>query len=297
MICMTLLGGRALVGCAGDPPSDPLVVQAGNAVQLVTLPSGGASGVYIGDGKVLTNWHVCASDDRTLLFNDPGGGLEPYREGVPLDGFYCDNGRRIELTRPSNELGCWPITGHGHTRFEGEQTLSNDDLAEGLFHGGHVLFAQKTLELCIIQLADAAQSRVPTTFPPLRIALSEVHVGQEVVVASYPLGQPERVEEACRVTATTALLRDPDMVHPSDTEVMSFMIDCETVQHGSSGAPVFDRRTHALLGLVWTGPCEKLGECKPPTYVAAASAWAQQSDRPLAQYSRLHELLETFGVH
>jgi hypothetical protein len=116
-------------------------------------------------------------------------------------------------------------------------------------------------------------------------------------VAGYPLGVDYSVAERCRVTATPTNVRDPDLVNPTERTVRSFAIDCKTAQHGSSGSPVFDAETGALLGLLWTGNCTKgIGHCEPPAYVSAASAWLGQGDRPPAQYAHLTEVLARFST-
>lgn len=122
----------------------------------------------------------------------------------------------------------------------------------------------------------------------------EVQLGQEVVVAGFPLGRGRTLAESCHVIATPTLVRDPDLVNPSDSQVPSFAIDCKSTQHGSSGSPVFDASSGALLGLLWTGPCEELGKCKPPAFISAASAWLQQGERAPAEYSQLRAVLDRF---
>ena len=113
-------------------------------------------------------------------------------------------------------------------------------------------------------------------------------------MAGFPLGVRKTAAETCHVIATPSLMSDPDSVNPSDSVVPSFTIDCRTTQHGSSGSPVFDAITGALLGLVWTGPCAQLGKCKPPVYVTAASAWLNQGGRPATEYSQLQDVLDRF---
>jgi hypothetical protein len=88
-------------------------------------------------------------------------------------------------------------------------------------------------------------------------------------------------------------------VDPATALVKSFELDCKSVGHGSSGAPVFNAETGAVLGLVWTGVCLPADgvRCRGPISVTAASAWkSEHAARPPAQRARLDALLREHGL-
>lgn len=278
----------AVNGCADAEESGSPGSEIGDSAAKVTLENGSASAVYLGEGVLLTNWHVCWAGtpivDRATAYN-AATGYEPfYREfarvpvGAPISADV--------LAAP------FPIIASGFVTFPVNPPWPRS--IDGDF-GGKVLFAQEALDLCVVELVPKTVS-LPPDRAPLTIDTREVQLGQEVIAAGYPLGVNNAVVERCRVTATTADVRDPDLVNPTDRTVRSFAIDCKTTQHGSSGSPVFDAETGGLLGLLWTGVCTKgIGKCEPPAYVSAASDWLRQRARPPSQYSHLTDLLDRFG--
>ena len=228
-----------------------------------------ASSVYVGDGVVLSNWHVCTSNTDTTFFHasEIDGGM-PYVEGSPLCVFEDDP--------PVVVPGC-------------------ERVAVGTDHGslsGRIVFAAKNIDLCIVQL-DQSDLMLP---PTLQLDTQPVHLGQSVIVSGYPGGVAKRVTEHCKVVQEPRLVRDPDQDAPTDSAVWSFGLDCKTVEHGSSGSPVFSEQGK-LIGLVWTRECAN-SHCDGIAYATAASQWRTQlAGRPLIQYSRLDDLLRRYGNH
>ena len=269
-----------LTACAdADSPAVAAVAPAWQAVEapdagavsvLGTARVGGGSGVWVGERSMLTNWHVCTDTPALRLHNDPGGGATPLREGAA-----CRTRRDGSCNPPAS------------VRF---------DAASPAAASGQAVFMSRAIDVCIVELRAA--SDVPTNAEPLVIEAEPVRVGQAVVVSGYPAGSVRRVTERCKVIGGVSLVRDPDRVNPSDLSVPSFAIDCKTVKHGSSGGPVFDAETGALLGLIWTGVCNVQGRggvCEGPFYVTAASEWRKaHAARPAAAYTRLDALLDAF---
>ena len=255
------------------PPAAQVSAPDAGAVSLLgTARVGAGSGVWVGERSMLTNWHVCTDAPALRLHNDPGGGAPPFREGAAC------RARRDESCNPPTSI-----------RFDGAGQRAAT---------GQAVFMSRAIDVCIVELR--AEASVPVAAEPVVIETTPVRVGQAVVVSGYPAGSARRVTEQCKVTAGIALVRDPDRVNPSDLSVPSFAVDCKTVKHGSSGGPVFDAETGALLGLVWTGVCNvqgRSGVCEGPFYVTAASEWRKaHAARPVAEYTRLDALLETFSA-
>lgn len=275
------------VGGCGDESASP-GPEVGDSAAKVGLANGSASSVYLGEGVLLTNWHVCWAGtpivDRATISNAAPGDQPAYREFA-----------RVPVGQPiaADVLAApFPIIESGFVTFAVSPPWPRS--IEGDY-GGKVVFAQEALDLCVVELVPKTTS-LPPASESLIIDTREVQIGQEVIAAGYPLGVNNAVVERCRVTATTTDVRDPDLVNPTDRTVRSFAIDCKTTQHGSSGSPVFDAETGALLGLLWTGVCTKgIGHCEPPAYVSAASDWQRQGDRAPSQYSHLTDLFDRFG--
>jgi len=267
-------------------------VRLGESAAKLAFESGSASGVYLGEGTLLTNWHVCHAGrpvkDRSVVYNAPAGDRPAYQEfAADAQAAEPDAGTGSSATRAAP----FSLIADGFVTFpfspKTPRSIDGD-------YGGRVLFAQEALDLCVVELMPKT-TELPPEVEPLLIDTHEVTLGQQVIAAGYPLGASYAVVERCRVTAIPADVRDPDLVNPTDRIVRSFAIDCTTTQHGSSGSPVFDAKTGALLGLLWTGNCTKgIGRCEPPAYVSAASEWLKQGDRPPSQYSYLTDLLDRF---
>jgi hypothetical protein len=258
-----------------------------------------ANGVYVGEGLFVTNWHVClryelddtlGPDDYVLAYNDPGDGA-PYDEGASIDGYYCltaDQHWVYAAEAPAGEV-CLTISSLPRQRLR----FSDDPRREDGLEASAIVFAQKGLDLCIVELSADIRTRLASR-PALAIRIAPVRLGQSVVLAGFASGAPELSAEECKVIRETAAVRDPDQIQPSDLEVPSFEIDCAELGPGSSGSAVLDASSGALLGLLWTGTTDPQGYRSG--YVTAASAWlAAQDGRPAAQYSRLAKLLEDFG--
>ena len=91
---------------------------------------------------------------------------------------------------------------------------------------------------------------------------------QKVTVAGHPKGIYPAITENCLIIESNIQnIQDPDNINPSILTVPSFIINCETPTHGSSGSPVFDSNTGNLLGLIWTG------DNNGNIYVSAAAGW------------------------
>lgn len=281
-----------LVGCgSGDlPQADNAAILGGSHV---------ASGAYAGGGLLLTNWHVCmlplfddslGDDDYVRLYNDPGDGSPAYREGADLGDYYCldpdGGGTDLDYLRSSENLGgCSSLfTLPGRTI-----VFTRVDLGA---YPDRLVFASWSIDLCIFSVSDELRADLDERLQPLTLDPAPVAVGQRVVVAGHQRDAVNDVGvDSCEVIAPTRMVVDPDPIVPSPLEVPSFAIDCIQVEHGSSGSPVYDADSGALLGLVWTGT--DLGTESAVVQVTAISHWLERfADRPQEQFSRLADLLE-----
>lgn len=294
----SLLLGLA-AGCGDDAP----IPQVDNATLLVSQHLG--SGVYVGDGHVLTNWHVCAlplfdeslddTRDHLRYFHAPGDGGAPLVEGLAPDSYYCPvsgaTPEDLDYTVSATDTGgCARVVD-----LEAKRLAFTRIGVEA--PAGRMRFADWTIDTCLLEVDADTRAQLDGTLEPLTLDLDPVTVGQEVVVAGHNTDGINQVGvDACRVIAAPALIVDPDPIAPSPLEVPSFAIDCRRLEHGSSGSPVFDAATGRLLGLVWTGV--DLGTAEVRVYVTAISEWrARLAPRPVAQFAQLDALLTARGQH
>ena len=239
---------------------------AHNAVMVST-----GTGIYIGERLVLTNSHVCQAVEGLQFFSDSDRSGNFHYEGPPLEAWECS---------PELMTACKPhLVARVFSKRENYDSL------------GLVTFADSTIDLCILELKPSPQP--PSDFIPIRIQTALVRVGQEVVASGYPLGKQQLTTERCAVTKGTELVADPDPIYPSGSRLMSFGISCKSIQHGSSGSPVFDAISGELLGLAWTRECPEAmaGSCSGTVYVTAASEW-QHAANADERKSRLRDLLQ-----
>lgn len=118
-------------------------------------------------------------------------------------------------------------------------------------------------------------ARVPASDDALLAGLANnfawdaaIRPGQELLTVGFGTAgngrrQPMSNKDAdCKVFSAEnefRLMADPDEINPGSYEAWSFANGCD-VSHGDSGSAFVDRRTGALLGLVWTGGIPKSAE-------------------------------------
>ncbi len=298
--CVCVVCVLAWCGC-GEEELGPSIVHDSPNTWQVTSPLLFGSAVYVGGGKLLTNWHV-AINSAILDVSDSG----PLRQGeslehfnladgvdrARLDGAYCDRGLGWELVVDESDfgIGCVAVNNTPHHSYR----VSFRDPA-GVHFPARLLYANIELDLAIIEVdQDAGGKPSLDTLDTIGIALFPPEPGQQVKVSGHPEGVRVAVEEFCEVVSSqVSPLADPSVSFPSDLVVESFEADCFTVTGGSSGGPAQDPETGLLMGLVWT-----IEPNNGDTYISASSAWKAYLDNPqrTTNDSQLEALLEEFGV-
>jgi hypothetical protein len=309
----------------GAPVVDALELARSSLAIQGSQAVGGGTGVYVGDGLVLTNWHVAVSSALFDLFAQTDHGLdlprseylEEFAEGTPTaepvagaisaDDFYCLTSstatRAATLGRydgdeappPGRDL-CVPVVPVDASYALFPPLAARPPDARPL--SPRLAWASIELDLAIARVSPDEVRSTAGALPRLAIdPRPELALRDPVWVIGFPQGPIARLPylprvELCWVEVPAVEpLRDPDRVQPSDLVVKSFGIDCGTVAPGSSGSMVVDAGSGALLGLVWTRGPDGL------TWVTPASAWLERlEDAPDATENRpLAELLRGPG--
>jgi len=248
-----------------------LHIRPDGSTELPTLGSG--SGVYLGHGIVLTNWHI-ATYAALLLWGDfnlpPEEQLITYELGdatnALADSWICPvefnldskntDDSIYEVSPTKNDDDCIPSDLTSWITFKPSTLESSLSITPVPLE--ELLFVDRDLELAIVKLDDAELIETPIT-PP---CLSTVPIkrGETVTITSHVSG----VYPAVTVTATVKdeqpkLLLDPDERIPMENRYAAMSIvatipaeEAGKVGPGSSGGPVFNEQGN-LVGLVWTG--------------------------------------------
>lgn len=252
-------------GCSGFARDEPSCISpVVSNVLLVETELFFASGVYLGGGMVLTNWHVAVSSASIDL--DVPGGL-PEADELRLfevDGeeealvaeHYCFDEMGGYFRASSRDESCTPVNLASSHRYRSRGVWTE--------RGAELLYADAELDLAVVRLEQTTEAL--DDLPRVAIADHAPEKGAAVVLAGYPGGL--YAEEECEVTSNGVRpIEDTSEAFPSDLVVESFEIDCQRAGQGSSGSPVFDRVTGELLGVLWTVGREGRA------VVSAASSW------------------------
>ncbi len=270
------------------------------------------SAVYLGDGWLLTNWHVAVNSALLNVVAEQSFGLsvpraeylEDYLRGagnalprageVSGDDLYCLTAstatvaaRFQRLDGPEWDLSavpldrsmCVPVLESVTHIVAFSWVPPPGPNYEGPPVEPELEFAAMGLDLAIARVPDAQVRAKVGDLPPVSVGFdAPLFAGQLVWVIGYPSivvnRSPRRaVTELCQVvTPEVVEVADPDPIQPSFLAVPSFVIDCVSLQPGSSGSPVFDATTGRLLGLAWTADSFGYG------YVSAAQGWKAWAD-------------------
>lgn len=312
-LALVLIGGLCLVACGDDPapplepppPAPPVPMEvvelARTSIHFDGQISG--SGVYVGDGLVLSNWHVVVASAiydnmaHALGTDIPSADyLTTYTEGQPSsmpvagaispDDVYCLTASTASVAaryqrldrdtyeRPPGDTLCTPVLSIELQRAWPTWFAAGFPSPDASLPLPRLAWTDMALDLSISRIPTGSITAYAGELPHIPVGFDAPLAADQLVwVIGYPASILSRIErhaviELCRIVdPEVRSVRDPDRQNPSELEVPSFTIDCASIEPGSSGSPVIDVETGVLLGLVWTEDFFGYG------YVSAASAW------------------------
>ena len=326
MKCFALLLIMSIQSACTDDVPTPAPNE--NVVRL-EFGMGAGSGIYLGDGIAITNWHIAVSsaivnieangemsdEDYLVLYNASDDGSPGYAVGPDSNASYClnldenYNGLSYLVTEDSQSnnleqdleqvfgnygyVYCVPVISASDMWCDFTEVTAPLRLRS--VPVSELLYANMDLDLGVVKLE--VNPTVAAQLEYLELGVAAPTIGQRVRIGGYPHGVASAVYEACEVVSTgVEILADPDTIMPSKLEVPSFKINCNTVRHGSSGSAVIDDMTGKVIGLIWTGEFDE-NENVSVIYATAVSAWKQLVDTVAhpENHSQLAWLLANFG--
>lgn len=291
ILCLLLAPIHAACGDPTGNTEDPAHIS-----QAAKVEGSGVSGssVYLGEGILLTNWHIAVSSALLGSFEglDPELFLRHYNspssdQDTILDQFYCLNEENDFFLSDTEDGSCRAINLVPSYIYELAPPQKNQLISARL------LYANIELDLAIVEVESLDEEGFPEALPTMQISTNAPDAGQGVLLTSFPGGGAALTEDCALTSQRVEALRDPDTSFPSELIVPSFVVDCFSVQGGSSGAPVVDADSGLLLGLVWTRD-PATGEA----LISAASGWKDYLENPsrTTDDSQLQSLLDRFGA-
>ncbi|NEP57278.1 MAG: trypsin-like peptidase domain-containing protein [Symploca sp. SIO2G7] len=285
-----------------------LHIRPDESAESLTLGSG--SGVYLGHGIVLTNWHI-ATYAALLLWGEfdlpAEEQLLTYEIGdvdnLLADSWICpvefnfdsqNTDDQMYEVSPTRNDDCIPYDLTQWITFKPSTPESSLSITPVPLE--QLLFVDRDLELAIVKLDAAELAETPIT-PP---CLSTVPIkrGEAVTIQSHVAG----VYPAVTVTATVKdeqpkLLLDPDPRIPIENRYAAMSIvatipaeEAGKVGPGSSGGPVFNEQGN-LVGLVWTG--QGLADGSQEVWFTPTLSWLPLLEQAKIPDDDLRKVLDT----
>ena len=305
-----------LVGRAQVPTKEVIEVDAAGILYIQpdelaeSPPLGSGSGVYLGHGIVLTNWHI-ATYAALLLWGEfdlpPNEQLLSYELGDVsnslVDSWICRVRLNFNLTNidekiyevsPRRNNGCIPYDLTQWLTFKPSTTDSSWSINPVPLE--QLLFVDRDLELAIVKL-DTQELEETKVTPP---CLSTVPVkrGESVTIQSHVGGTYPAVTVTAIVQDEQPKLRlDPDLRIPLENRYTAMSIvatipaeEADKVGPGSSGGPVFNEQGN-LVGLVWTG--QGLEDGRQEVWFTPTFSWLPLLQKAKIPDDDLRKVLDT----
>ncbi|MCL1473709.1 S1 family peptidase [Argonema antarcticum] len=269
------------------------------------------SGIYLGRGVILTNWHIATnaallllqgvdvkSEDQLLTYQIDRSSNSQINASIclikPSPNSPSTDGLQYRIS-PTNTEGCIPYNLTQWQSFRPSQPTPSPLIPTVPLK--QLLFLDRNLEVAVVKLDPEELDAIDLSPPCLEI--QPVKQGEKLTIKSHAYGRYPAVTVTATVQDDKPMLRtDPDPRVPVKNRYAAMSIVAtlppgqgDLVGPGSSGGPVFNRKG-GLVGLVWTG--QDLADGTKEVWITPASVWLPMLEQARIPDEDLNKVLDAY---
>lgn len=269
------------------------------------------SGVYLGEGIALTNWHIATNaavlilqgidfktTDQLLRYQFGNSQNSQINNWVclvePNQNHNSNSDQQLYKISQTNTDNCIPYNLTQWQAFRPSRENASSQIPDIPIE--ELLFLDRNLELAVIKLDSQKFDKIKVSPPCL--ATEPIKQGEKLTIQSHAYGRyPAITISAIVKDEKPKLLLDPDPRVPVNNRYAAMTVIAtlppgknNLVGPGSSGGPVFNQ-DGKLVGLVWTGV--DLPNGTKEVWITPTSVWLPQLQKAQIPDRDLEDVLNT----